>query len=97
MPKLAELRKKNLELTKKAIKASVSPDLYIVNAINNIDELQKITNVLSKRLREWYSNYFPELDKKIPDHAAFVKLVLKADKNELVKELKLSDEMGSEF
>ena len=94
MPKLAELRKKNLEIAKKAVKESVTPDLFIVNSVNNVDELRRIINNLSKRLREWYSIYFPELDKKITDNQAFVKLVLKEDKKVLLKELKLADEMG---
>ncbi|MBN2052470.1 NOP58 family protein [Candidatus Woesearchaeota archaeon] len=97
MAKLADLRKKNLELAKKAVRQSVSPDLFIINAANNIDELQKIINTLSKRLREWYSLYFPGLDKKIADHEVFVKLVLKEDKKALQKELKLADEMGFDF
>lgn len=97
MAKLADLRKKNLELAKKGVKDSVNPDLFIINAVNNVEELQKIINNLSKRLREWYSLYFPELDKKIVEHENFVKLVLKADKKELAKELKLADEMGAHF
>jgi nucleolar protein 56 len=94
MSKLAELRKKNLEMAKKAVKESVTPDLFIVNSVNNVDELRRIINNLSKRLREWYSIYFPELDKRITDNEAFVKLVLKEDKKVLLKELKLADEMG---
>ena len=97
MAKLADLRKKNLELAKKGVKDSVNPDIFIINAVNNVEELQKIINNLSKRLREWYSLYFPELDKKIAEHENFVKLVLKADKKELVKELKIKDEMGAHF
>ncbi len=97
MAKLADLRKKNLELAKKGVKDSVNPDVFIINAVNNVEELQKIINNLSKRLREWYSLYFPELDKKIAEHENFVKLVLKADKKELVKELKIKDEMGAHF
>jgi nucleolar protein 56 len=97
MAKLADLRKKNLELVKKAVRESVNPDLLIINCVNNVEELQRIGNNLSKRLREWYSLYFPELDKKVLEHENFVKLVLKADKNELVKELRLKDEMGAHF
>jgi len=97
MAKLADLRKKNLELAKKAVKESVNPDLFIINAVSNFDELQRIINNLSKRLREWYSLYFPELDKKIADHEAFVRLVLKSDKKALQKELKLADEMGCDL
>jgi nucleolar protein 56 len=97
MAKLADLRKKNLEIAKKAVKDSVNPDLFIINCVNNVEELQRIANNLSKRLREWYSLYFPELDKKILEHDNYVKLVLKADKKELVRELRLKDEMGAHF
>jgi len=94
MSRLSELRKKNLELAKKRVRESVNPNLFIINAINNIEELQRITNTLTKRLREWYSVYFPELDKKIKDNEAFVKLVLKAEKKALLKELIIKDAMG---
>lgn len=97
MPELSELRKKNLELARKAVKESVSPDLFIINAINNVEELQRIINVLTKRLREWYSIYFPEFDKKITDNEAFVELIIKKDKKSLLKELKLKDTMGFEL
>ena len=41
--------------------------------------------------------YFPELDNKIEDNEAFVKLIVKKDKNKLMKELKIKDSMGSEL
>jgi nucleolar protein 56 len=72
----------------------VNADLYIVNAINNVEELAKIANTLTKRLREWYALYFPELEKKVQDNEAFVRLVLKADKKTLLLESKVKDEMG---
>jgi nucleolar protein 56 len=97
MAKLSELRKKNLELAKKSVKASVNPDLFIINAASNIEELRKIENNLSKRLREWYSLYFPELDRKIQDNDAFVRLVLTADKKSLLKEVKVVDLMGADL
>lgn len=100
MGALSELRKKNLALAKKLVKESVNQDLFIINAINNIEELAKTVNTLTKRLREWYALYFPELEKKIQDNEAFVKLVLKGDKKRLMqdsKEPRLKDEMGAEL
>nr|MCK4929939.1 NOP58 family protein [Nanoarchaeota archaeon] len=94
---LSNLRKKNLELARKAVKDSVNPDLFIINSISNIEELQRIINLMTKRLREWYSLYFPELDKKIHDNQAFVKLILKKDKKSLLKELKIKKSMGYEL
>lgn len=97
MSKLVKLREKSLELAKQAVKQSVNPDLFIINAVNNIEELQKITNNLTKRLREWYSLYFPELDKKIEDNEAFTDIVVKKDKKALAKQFKLSNDMGSDL
>jgi len=81
--------KKNLFLTKKAIKESVSDDLLVVQTINNITELDRIINTLTKRLREWYEFYNPELSKKINDNKKFSELVL--------KEKKQKDSIGSEL
>ena len=95
MSKLSKLRARNLELARKGVKESVNPDLFIINSINNIEEMQRIINVLSKRLREWYSIYLPELDRQITDNEAFIKLVLKKDKKALLKDLKVSSTMGA--
>ncbi|KYK27245.1 hypothetical protein AYK26_04255 [Euryarchaeota archaeon SM23-78] len=97
MSKLSKLRAKNLELARKAVKESVSPDLFVINVINNIEELQKAINTLTKRLREWYSIYLPELDKEVSDNEAFVRLVLKKDKKALFKDLKINNTMGADL
>ncbi|MBN2459150.1 NOP58 family protein [Candidatus Woesearchaeota archaeon] len=99
MSTLSELRRQNLKLAKKLVKESVNQDLFIVNAISNVEELAKIANTLTKRLREWYAIYFPELEKKVQDNEAFVKLVLKADKKGLLAEGKdnVKDEMGADL
>lgn len=67
---------KNLELTKSGLKNAVNEDNLIMQAIANINELDKIANTMSKRLREWYSLYYPELSEEIEDHEAYVELVL---------------------
>ncbi len=71
----------NLNLTKESLRHSVSEDQMIIQAIANINELDKTTNMLAKRLREWYSWYYPELSEKITDHAIFAELILTEKKN----------------
>lgn len=66
------LRKKNIELTKKSIKESVSKDLLIVQAVNSIEELTTVINMLVNRLREWYGYYNPEFVKSEKDSETFV-------------------------
>lgn len=92
-----ELRLKNITLAKRLVRESISPDQFIINAVNNIEEIQRIENTLSKRLREWYSLYFPELDKRISANEAFIGHVLKNDKQGMLIELNVADSMGIEL
>ena len=43
-----------------------SPDHIIIQTINSIEDLNKITNLCSERLQEWYSIHFPEFKSKDP-------------------------------
>ena len=72
--------RKNLELTKEGLKNAVNEDNLIIQAIANINELDKIANTMSKRLREWYSLYYPELSEEIEDHEKYVELVLEQER-----------------
>jgi len=76
---VALIRKKNLELTRQAVRDSVTPDILIINAINTIDELDRVANTLAKRLREWYAHYDPETEKANPDHELFAQAILAAE------------------
>lgn len=97
MGEFSDLRQKNLLLAKKLVRESVSPDLFIINSINNIEDLQKIENTLSKRLREWYSLYFPEADKKISDHKEFANFVITESKESKIKEWQIEQTMGADL
>ncbi|MBU1202152.1 MAG: hypothetical protein KJ583_05210 [Nanoarchaeota archaeon] len=92
-----KLREKAILLAKKNIRESICEDEFIIHAINNIDELAKITNVLTKRLIDWYALYLPEISKKISDHETFVKVILTKKRNELIEEYQLKESMGTEL
>ncbi|MBU0457087.1 MAG: hypothetical protein ABH824_01985 [Nanoarchaeota archaeon] len=92
-----EFYKKNLQLTKQSIKESVNEDNLIVQAISNINELDKINNILTKRLREWYSLYLPELSEEIQSHEKYVELVATKTKEELMKEIGTKETMGADL
>ncbi len=87
--------RQNLALTKKAIKESVSEDQLIIQTIANINELDKTGNLLVKRLREWYALYFPEIEHRVPHQEKFVELISSRSREQLMKELKVSDTMGA--
>lgn len=83
---------RNLALTKKAIKDSVSEDQLIIQTIANISEMDKASHLLAKRLREWYALYWPEL--AVEDNEKFAALVLadkKKEKESMGADLKKAD------
>ena len=54
--------KEKTALSSKVTEVSSSPDLHVIQSINTLDEVDKVCNALSSRLREWYGLHFPELD-----------------------------------
>ena len=89
----------NLLITKQKLKQAVTEDQLIIQTINNVEDLNKTINTLAKRLREWYELYNPEFSESVQDHEKFVELIIKKDKGQLLKELKLKPEqtMGAEL
>ncbi len=67
----------------KVTEVSESPDLHIIEAINMLDETDKIANLLSSRLREWYGLHFPELDNLIDTISGYSKIVLAGRRDDL--------------
>jgi len=87
----------NFKLTKKSIKNSVTEDQLITQAISNINELDKTSNLLSKRLREWYSLYLPEFSEQLSHNEKFVELAATKTREELMKEFGITDSMGADL
>jgi len=88
-----EFYKKNLKLTKNQIRESISEDQIIIQTSANITEINKVVNILSKRLREWYGFILPELEHKIEDNRRFAELVLQP-KKDLEKRFNIKESMG---
>lgn len=71
-------------------------DILIIQAINALDELDETTSKLAELLREWYSIYFPALE-KIKNHEFYVKLIADhGDKDSIIKSGLLEDEFKIE-
>lgn len=67
----------NLILTRQKLRAEAAErDKLVIQAISTLDELDKFTNVLSGLIREWYSIHFPELNRLVPEHRTYMKLIL---------------------
>jgi len=68
------LSKTNLEITKIKLK-EIDRDQIIIQAIASLDDLEESINRLIKRLREWHSLAFPELDLLVKKHDLYAKIV----------------------
>lgn len=90
---------KNIEITKHMIKESVGKDNLVIQTINHLDELKKITNMLAKRLREWYELYNPEFSHVTKSHEQFVDSIIKKSKKDLQKSIGLTADksMGAQL
>ena len=85
---LGKLREFALGLSSsKVTEVSESPDLHIIQAINSLDEIDKIANGLSSRLREWYGLHFPELDNIIDSINGYAQIVLAGKRESLTKQI----------
>ncbi|MFC1741530.1 NOP5/NOP56 family protein [Nanoarchaeota archaeon] len=86
-------------VTKRKVAESLRPEHLIIQVSNNMDEIDKAVNMLSKRLRDWYELYNPEFSKSLDDHEKFVELLQEKSKKELLKEVGVSESesMGAEL
>ena len=59
--------------------AIASPDLVLVQVVAAIDDLNKISNLMSERLAEWYGLHFPEF--KHTDPLKYAQVVMAFDRS----------------
>lgn len=114
MNKREALRKRLIEKSKKKVsEAYTGRDYHIVKAVNLLEDLDSVFNLLSENARDWYSAHFPELNVVVQDNESYLKLmelggrknfkeknILKVfNKKEKAKEIeiKAANSMGSEI
>ncbi|MFH1064820.1 MAG: hypothetical protein V1729_07075 [Candidatus Woesearchaeota archaeon] len=99
MSYLKRMREASIIITKREIAESVRRDHLIIQASNNISEIDKVINTLAKRLREWYELYNPEFSKSIESHEKFAEIIQQKSRDELLNDIGLKKElsMGAEF
>ena len=54
--------------------ASLAEDMFLIQSINSIEEIDEASSKMVERLREWYAIHFPELD-AIKNHERYVEMV----------------------
>jgi nucleolar protein 56 len=75
-----QFREKNLQLTKQSLRESVGRDLLAIQTIDSISELDRVINILAKRLREWYELYNPEISRTTVNNEKFVSIIESAER-----------------
>jgi len=80
------LQQVSIDITNNKIrKASESEDMFLIQAINSIEELDEAIGKLVERLREWYAIHFPEMD-GIKNHERYVELISEyGDRETIIK------------
>jgi len=70
------VRQVTVELARVAVTAAAAKrDLYAVQAVRAIDDIDKTLNLFAGRIREWYGLHFPELDRIVEKHDTYARLV----------------------
>jgi nucleolar protein 56 len=76
---IQKLRNFAIEFSSTRVKeASEKLDLHVIQAISALDELDKLINLISTRMREWYGLHFPELDNLIQSPNLYAEIVANA-------------------
>jgi len=84
---MEKLREFAMQLSSSKItEVSQSPDLHITQAINTLDETDRIINNTGSRLREWYGLHFPELDNLIDSINGYSQIVLAGKRENISRE-----------
>jgi nucleolar protein 56 len=66
----------SIDITNERLReSSAAEDMFLIQAINSIEELDETTGKMVERLREWYAVHFPELD-GMKNHERYVELIV---------------------
>jgi len=85
---MEKLREFAMQLSSSKItEVSQSPDLHITQAINTLDETDRMINNIGSRLREWYGLHFPELDNLIDSINGYSQIVLAGKRENISREI----------
>ncbi|MBI4210370.1 MAG: NOP58 family protein [Candidatus Diapherotrites archaeon] len=76
METIEELRKKLISSARRNVQEKYSEkDVHIIKAVNILEDLDPIANLLIEQLREWHAVHFPELNDLVHDNDTYAKLV----------------------
>ncbi|MEM4263657.1 MAG: hypothetical protein QW666_02055 [Candidatus Woesearchaeota archaeon] len=94
-----KIREQSILAAKRAVKNSLTKDLLVIQAINCIDDTDKVSSIFASRLREWYGYYNPEFTKIVHSNEKFSELVVSMSRKDLLRSLGVeeSQSMGADL
>jgi nucleolar protein 56 len=63
---------------------STRADNMVMQCVALLDQMDKDTNTLAMRVREWYGGHFPELAEFVKDHGAFGRIILEFGRKDAI-------------
>lgn len=83
------LHQLSMQIARKAVTEAITKrDIYAIQAVRTIDDLDKTINLFAGRIREWYGLHFPELDRAIDNHDTYARLIQNlGNKNNFTKKI----------
>jgi nucleolar protein 56 len=92
MNKIDELRKKLIKKTREQVEEKYSgEEEHIIRAVNALQDLDEIFNLISEHCGEWYASHFPELGRALQNPEVFLKLVYFIGEKEKFSEKELAE------
>ena len=92
MNKIDELRRRLIKKTREKVEEKYSgEEEHAIRAVNALQDLDEIFNLLSEHCREWYASHFPELEKTVQNPENLMKLVYFIGAREKFSEKSLSE------
>ncbi len=94
------LHKFSIELARHELKESFSnQDNLIIQAVESLEDVDQVINILIARLKEFYGLHFPELIKAVKNNRKIVELIYKYKRRENFKEYKnlAKESAGADF
>ncbi|KKW00624.1 MAG: Protein implicated in ribosomal biogenesis, Nop56p-like protein [Parcubacteria group bacterium GW2011_GWA2_48_9] len=76
MNRIDELRKQMLRKAKEDTSVRLSAkDIHVIKAVNVLEDLDSVFNLLAEQIIEWYGSYFPELWREVDNNEKYLRLV----------------------
>ncbi len=83
----ARIRESLLKETKRKISESIGEDNMICQAINSVQELTRTANTVAKRMREWFSLFWPEKERDVANNEKLASEIAAMEQKDICSEM----------